>query len=779
LITPNSSQQIEQLVSSEEEDAIDFLGIARRRKWIIILCTIVGLGLGGLYFVQEAPTYRSSCQLLVIDKGLRQRLPVNESSSEIEKILSDKVLSTHAVLITSPELLRKAYRNVEERGVQSVKSAGDISGGLEVIIGGPEAFKSADVLTITFEGPDAEDCQQVIVAVIDAYQTFLRETYNNASLDKIGLITDAKDELLVQLTDKEREWREFRSKAPILLRGENGSNPHLERLARLEESRSEAFVKAAETQSRLQSMSHAIEKGISREALLLMVRKNASLVESGALRESNNRIETTLLPFKVDLAIIKEQYGVDHPQVRAIEKKMRLTQQFLEQQESINEENKPEKIDFLETYQAALKQELVEIEFQNQVFSDMYEKERIKVKELEIYETRNESYNRELDRIKGLFNASLQALQELNLVRDYGGYETKILAKPGRGYQVAPKLPIVLSIAGMAGMLSGCLLAFLIDTADKSFRNPDEIRKHLGLPIVGHIPAMNFGEIRKALRTEGETDTPKIDASVVTYHRPKSRQSESYRAIRTSLYFNNQGEKNKVIQITSPNPGDGKTTLVSNLAVAIAQSGKSILLIDSDVRRPRLHRIFGCKSSIGLTSAISGEVDLNTAIQTTGVPNLTLLACGPKPPNPAELLCSPNFAEILEQAREQYDYVIIDTPPLLAVTDASVVAARADGIMLTMRISKHSRPNTLRAVEQLKEVGGKIHGIVVNGVGKGSSSYGAGRYAGSQYRYGSYYYQYSDAYMYGDQYARYYTSEDGSTPQVTSIIEDNGTKETE
>ena len=165
------------------------------------------------------------------------------------------------------------------------------------------------------------------------------------------------------------------------------------------------------------------------------------------------------------------------------------------------------------------------------------------------------------------------------------------------------------------------------------------------------------------------------------------------------MYFGTQDENHKVIQITSPNPGDGKTTLAANLAVSIADSGKRVLLIDADFRRPKVHKYFGLDNAVGVSTVIAGEAEIPDAIRPTAVENLSAMPCGPRPHNPADLLTSPRFKEMIDLVREQYDFVIVDTPPLLAVTDPSVVAPRVDGVLMVLRLSKHARDAAMRATE--------------------------------------------------------------------------------
>ncbi len=280
----------------------------------------------------------------------------------------------------------------------------------------------------------------------------------------------------------------------------------------------------------------------------------------------------------------------------------------------------------------------------------------------------------------------------------------------------------------LLGTLAGAGLGYLAELSDKGFRTAEEIRRRLGLAVIGHIPQLAPDEAARAAVEAGATA---LDPHLCAYYRAKSVEAEAYRAVRTALYFSTQGGGCNLIQVTSPDMGDGKSTLAANLAVSIAQSGKRVVLVDADLRRPRLHKMLGLPANLtGLASVIGGQATLADAVQQTAVPGLFVLPCGPLPPNPAELLTSPRLKEVLDELRASYDFVLVDTPPLLAVTDPCVVAPRVDGVVLTMRMSKKSRPKAERAREILTTLGVKVLGVVVNGVtpGKGGGQYGAGQY---------------------------------------------------
>jgi capsular exopolysaccharide synthesis family protein len=253
---------------------------------------------------------------------------------------------------------------------------------------------------------------------------------------------------------------------------------------------------------------------------------------------------------------------------------------------------------------------------------------------------------------------------------------------------------------------------------DKTFRSAEEISRRLALAVIGHIPRI------RPKREAPASGGPALDPILCTHHQPRSREAESYRGIRTSLYFSARGGRYKVLQVTSPGVGDGKTTLAANLAISVAQSGRRALLVDAELRQPRLHELFGLPNRRGLSSLIAGEHTLAEAVQESGVPGLSVLTAGPVPANPAELLTSPRFQDVVASLREQYDFVLIDTPPLLAVTDPAVVAPRVDAVLLALRIVKNGRPQAERAKEILASLETPVLGVVVNGVALKGPGYG-------------------------------------------------------
>lgn len=204
--------------------------------------------------------------------------------------------------------------------------------------------------------------------------------------------------------------------------------------------------------------------------------------------------------------------------------------------------------------------------------------------------------------------------------------------------------------------------------------------------------------------------------SVITKANPLAPASEAFRVLRTNLQFAGLDEPLKSVLITSTSPGEGKSTTAANLAVACSQSGLNVCLLDADLRRPTLHKLFRVPNWRGLTTALIGEGGLEAALQPSGVDGLTLLTSGPLPPNPAEMLGSGHMTELLAELERRFDLLIIDTPPVLAVTDAAVLAPRADGVLLVVRAGGVPRQQAARARDALTAVQARLIGAVLDGV---------------------------------------------------------------
>jgi capsular exopolysaccharide synthesis family protein len=282
-----------------------------------------------------------------------------------------------------------------------------------------------------------------------------------------------------------------------------------------------------------------------------------------------------------------------------------------------------------------------------------------------------------------------------------------------------------LILAVLLGLLGGVGLAFGAEYLDTSITTQDQIEERLGLTFLGLIPS-----IPKS--TDGSAQ------DLIVFRHPKSAVAECVRSLRTNLLFMSPEKPLKTILVTSSGPQEGKTTTAASLAATMAISGNRTLLVDADMRRPRVHRIYGISNARGLSSLILGEGRLDETVQATEVPNLAALACGPVPPNPAELLHTAAFKALLEEMARKFDRVIIDSPPVGVVADAVVIATGVDGTLMVLKAGQTSRDLAKQAVRQLADVNARVFGAVLNDLDLENQKYGK-YYA--YYRYGYYYSQ--------------------------------------
>lgn len=284
---------------------------------------------------------------------------------------------------------------------------------------------------------------------------------------------------------------------------------------------------------------------------------------------------------------------------------------------------------------------------------------------------------------------------------------------------VSPNKTLNVSIAFAAGLLLAVGFAFLLDYLDQSIKGDDDLIERLGLIPVGHIAYVPVTKARRGELVALDTESP---------------SSEAFKALRTGVLFTTMDQNLKAIVITSAELGEGKSRTAANLAIALAQAGHRTLLIDADFRRPSQHRLFGMVKNVGLSNLIIQDVTEDDAIKPVdAVPNLWLLPSGPIPPNPSELLGSARMMEVMSKLWHEFSYVILDTPPVNAVTDASILAASANATLLIVELGRTTFPALKHAKQMLGRVNANTIGVVMNKVraSSGSYYYGYGNYGPS------------------------------------------------
>lgn len=276
---------------------------------------------------------------------------------------------------------------------------------------------------------------------------------------------------------------------------------------------------------------------------------------------------------------------------------------------------------------------------------------------------------------------------------------------------VVPKRTRNIAVGVILGGILGIGLAFLRDQLDNTIKNPAILEEVSGASVVGHIPF----------------DSKFQDTAAITFDKDHSPASEAFRKLRTNLHFLSVDNPPRIVVVTSSLPNEGKSTTAINLALALAEAEHNVLLVDGDLRRPSLHEYLGLIGKAGLSNVLSGTAELDEVLQASHTPRLTVLSAGASPPNPSELLGSQAATKTISELRSRFDYVVIDTSPLLAVTDAAILSTKADGTLIVARAGKTKREQLAHAISALRDVGATVLGAVLTMMptrGRGIHSYG-------------------------------------------------------
>ncbi len=275
------------------------------------------------------------------------------------------------------------------------------------------------------------------------------------------------------------------------------------------------------------------------------------------------------------------------------------------------------------------------------------------------------------------------------------------------GAPISPRLRVNIMAAAVLSLVLGFALVFLVVFLDRSIKSTADAQQATGSAVLGIIPMLDQPDL------SDDTDQSR---DLYVHQHPTSRIAECCRSLRTNILFSAADRQLKTIVVSSANPREGKTTSVIYLGTTMAQSGQKVLLIDTDMRRPRLHTSLKVSRQVGLSNLIVGDEDYDSVIRQTEIPNLFVLPCGPLPPNPAEILMTHRFETVLAELAKRFDRIILDSPPMNVVTDAVVLSKQTDGVILVAHADKTLRDELKRSARQIKAVNGKIVGVIVNAI---------------------------------------------------------------
>lgn len=567
-----------------------------------------------------------------------------------------------------------------------------------------EPVKDSRIVRLRFEDEDPQLAAQIANTLAESYIA------ENLSV-KTVTTQNASEWLEGQLADLERKLEEsgkalfeFKKSHDIVATSwEDRQSMVTQRLNQINDALTRARVKRAELQARndaIVAVGESIDKpGSEVEALQPVA--NSIAIQQIKLRYVETRSEC---------ADLRSRYGDNHPRLQACTQKLEETRQGLR--------------DEIKTALNAAGQEYQEVLKTERNLKTLLAETKSDAFDLNQYERDYLELKRSYDNNQRLYELVLKRLKDTGVSGMLQVSNVRILdrARPANK-PVRPDLVRNMALALLLGLLGGIGLAFGAEALDQSITSQQQVEERLGLPFLGIIPSI------ERTKDGGAQD-------LIVHTEPKSAVAECLRAVRTNLLFMSPEKPLRTIMVTSSGPQEGKTTTATSLAVTMTASGNRVLLVDADMRRPRIHRIFGMESRVGLSSLILGESTLAAVTQHSPVPGLDVLPCGPVPPNPAELLHTAAFQRLLAEMATSYDRVIIDSPPVGVVADAVVIGTQVDGVLVVLKATKTTKAVAQQAVKQLRDVNAPIFGAVLNDLDLTDQKYGQYAY---YYRYGYYY----------------------------------------
>ncbi len=565
------------------------------------------------------------------------------------------------------------------------------------------------LVRIRYSGTDPLMAATIANAIANAYIDQNLDRKLSSTRSAINWLTEQMQDLKTRLEVSERAVYEFKQEHDILSTSmDERVNIIGSQLNYLDAEYTKARTELMHAESRYDSIRRALKQSDAENVA------SADILSNPLIKE----LKVTYAKLQNDYSELLERYKDKHPKVLLVQSKLEKTRSNLRREIRIIAESL--KAEFLSA-RSAVDQIAAELE---RVKGQM---RNLTVKELE--------YNRlmrEKESNQRVFEQVLLRLKEIDLSGMLKVNNIRLLdeAKTPE-FAIRPRVKLNLIIGILFGLVLSLATVIILDLLDKTLKSAEDIQRFLKLPLLGIIPQV---KPEPELLVGGRMNA----ADMYSHLRPKSSMAECIRTIRTNISFMSPGKPITKILVTSASPKEGKTTIASNLGISLSNSGLRVLVLDTDMRRPRLHKAMGMHNEYGLSNVIMGTMTIEEAVRDSEVENLFVMTCGPIPPNPAELIGSDEFAAVVSDLASRYDRLIFDSPPVIAVTDAMVLTRLVDGVILVVKCGKTLRDVALQAKKQLMDVKARVLGSIINDLDLDNKEYGSYYYY-YYHRYGYYY----------------------------------------
>jgi capsular exopolysaccharide synthesis family protein len=720
-----SNQDIEpQAHPAADRDEIDLRAYWRtlvRHRWVIGSVFAAAVLLTMIFTLRQTKIYTATATI-IIEVSAPKVLNQQEVQDVVETGVSGywmskeyfetqyKVIQSRAVAQRVVEKLQLG-RDLRFLGLDQLKDPGRIEAAIAKLdpIDALQRrlqilpVKDSRVVRVQISDRDPKWAATLANAVAEAYITENLSVKTNTTQGASNWLEQQLSDLEAKLGKSSKELFAFKQAHDIVATTwEDRQGMVTQQLVAINDALTRARVQKATLEARseqIAALGDALEKGEPSGEAFAIVAASRTVQE----------LKVRLAEASVECAGMRDLYLKDFPKLQACEARLAAARNGLRQE--VRTILNAARAEYSEVVQTERKLVGLLTATKSDAFGfNQYEQGYLELKRA--HDNNQRLYDLVLQRLK---DASVTGMMQMSNVRILDRAEP-----PDRPSSPQPLRNLALAM--LVGLAGGVGLAFLLEMLDTTITTREQVEERLGLAFLGIIPSI-----------EGNKEDKERDLFV--HANPRSAAAECLRSIRTNLLFMSPDKPLKTIVITSAGPSEGKTTTATALAEVMADGGNRVLIVDADMRRPQLHKVFEISNEVGLSSLILGEGRLDEVIKTSVVPNLSVLPCGPVPPNPAELLHTEGFARLLEAMAQRYDRVIIDSPPAGVVADAVVISTKVDGTLMVLKAGQTSRDAAVRAVRSIADVNGRIFGAVLNDLDLSDQRYG--QYY-QYYRYGYY-----------------------------------------
>ncbi|MBN1967744.1 MAG: polysaccharide biosynthesis tyrosine autokinase [Candidatus Delongbacteria bacterium] len=732
------SNELEQQISWREYFSIVYRG----RWWIALIFIVISL-ISTYYTMKMPPVFQAETSVEIRDKNNMY----SGVASPFSMMKNDRIIANNIQLIKSRSVAKMVLDEIDDSENAKHISISSINrkdlnenSRINLLISKLDVkpIKDTDILSLVVQANNPYEASFIANTYARQYELYSKMS----NLGEVGAVTnflkDQLEKVKTSLKNSEEKLQVFQNQSGIV-KMEDETKLLIEKSAYFETKYREIQLNYEAANQKIKFLEQELDEKTKR---IVDDISNSSTPEIQSLKAKAGEIRAKMMTIEINKkagykTIIKDY----EDQIKEIERQISDRANFYAKDQQATSDPLQDKSEIIRKILDARSEQL-----------------SLKAQSDEVKKF-IDSYNEKIDKLPNTKTeyARLQRQYEIDesayimMENKYNEYKIALAGQVGSARivdeavtptsPIKPNKPLYIAIGIIAGLGLGILFAFLLAFFDNSIKTIEDISK-LKLTLLGSIPTINLNELKKkmikSIKDLSDSEKQKIESRLISHFSPKSPISEAYRTLRTNIQFSKVDDPPRIIAVSSSIPKEGKSTTASNLAVVIAQSGKKVVLVDADLRRPVVHKNFNLLREIGITDYLLKNSKVDEIAKKTDIENLHVITCGDIPPNPSELLGAKKMDSFINDLKEVYDFVIFDTPPVITVTDAAVLSRKTDGLVLVVSSGSVSRVEVERSKDLLDSVGANIIGIVLNNLDI-KKLYGSYYY---YYHYYHYYYYY-------------------------------------